>query len=118
MTYIDTSFLVALYVPEPGSPQALKWMQRHNEAIPFTPLHRLEFRTAVRLRVFRAILDEEIMKQIFSSVENDLDSAVLAHTQIPWTDAFRNAEIVGEKLGTSVGARSFDLLYVGIARAL
>jgi hypothetical protein len=70
------------------------------------------------LRVFRAILDEEIMKQIFSSVENDLDSAVLAHTQIPWTDAFRNAEIVGEKLATSVGARSFDLLHVGIARAL
>jgi hypothetical protein len=110
--------LVALYVPEEGSPRALKWIERYNQAIPFTPLHRLEFRTAIRLQVFRKVLAEEIMKQIFRDLESDLDSGVFAHSSIPWTDSFRNAETLGEKSVRTVGARSFDLLHVGIAQAL
>jgi predicted nucleic acid-binding protein len=116
--YADTSFLVALYLPEEGSPRAIKWIERHKQAIPFTPLHRLELRTAIRLQVFRRVLSEEIMKEIFRDLDNDLDSEILAHTPIPWTDSFRNAELVGGKFAGTIGVRSFDLLHVGIAQAL
>jgi predicted nucleic acid-binding protein len=116
--YADTSFLIALYLPEAGSGRALKWIERHTGPVPFTPLHRHEFRTGVRLRVFRENLTEETMKELFREVESDLESAVLSHTPVPWTDAFRNAEAFGEKLGTKIGPRSLDLLHIGIARAL
>jgi predicted nucleic acid-binding protein len=116
--YADTSFLVAVYSLESESAKALTWMQRARQSLPFTPLHRLELRNALRLRVFRSEITTDQRNQSFQDLESDLDANILAHTSIPWTDAFRESEATGEGHCERMGVRSIDLLHVGLARAL
>ena len=57
--YFDTSYLVALYVPNDHTAAALRHRSRHTrQAILFTPLHRLELRTVVRQCVHGGLLTE------------------------------------------------------------
>jgi predicted nucleic acid-binding protein len=116
--YADTSFLVALYSPEVDAVKALTWIQRATEPLPFTPFHRHEIRTALRLRVFRGELTADQRKEAFREIESDLTDNILIHTAIPWTDAFREAETIAELHAETIGVRSLDLLHVGIALAL
>ena len=118
IAYADSSFLARIYTPHSDSDKALNWMQRANAPLPFTPLHRLELRNAVRLRVFRGELNLEHRKLAFLDIESDLVTGILAHTPVPWTDAFRESEELGATHTEKLGVRSIDLLHVGIARAL
>ena len=116
--YADTSFLVAVYSPEADSLRALAWLQTACDPLPFTPLQRHELRTGIRLRVFRREITPDQRKQAFQEMEADLQDNTLAHTSIPWTDAFREAEDLAATHVERLGVRSIDLLHVGIARAL
>ena len=116
--YADTSFLARIYTPQADSIKALAWMQRATEALPFTPLHRHELHNAVRLRVFRQEITVEQRKEAFREIESDLTEGILAHTIIPWTNAFREAERLAAAHTEILGVRSFDLLHVGLAVAL
>jgi len=116
--YADTSFLVAVYSPQPDSIKALSWMQRAREALPFTPLHQHELRNAIRLRVFRSEITAEQRKEAFREIDSDLGENILAHTHIPWTDTFREGETLAAARTETLGVRSFDLLHVGLAVAL
>lgn len=116
--YADSSFLARIYAPHLDSDRALAWMQKARDPLPYTPLHRLELRNAMRLRVFRGDLNHEQQSLAFQEIESDLGSAVLAHTPIPWTEAFRASEELGARHTVKLGVRSIDLLHVGIALAL
>lgn len=116
--YADTSFLARIYTPHADSTKALAWMQRAREPLPFTPLHRHELRNAVRLRVFRQEITAEQRKEALREIDSDLSSNILAHTIIPWTDAFREAENLASAYTETLGVRSFDLLHVGLAVSL
>lgn len=116
--YADTSFLARVYTPHADSAKALAWMQRATDPLPFTPLHRHELRNAIRLRVFRGEITANQRKDAFREVDADLADGILAHTTIPWTDAFREAENLAAAHTESLGVRSFDLLHVGLALAL
>jgi len=116
--YADTSFLARIYTPHADSTKALAWMQRATEALPFTPLHRHELRNAIRLRVFRGEITADQRKEAFREVEADLADGILAHTTIPWADAFREAENLAAAHTEALGVRSFDLLHVGLAVTL
>jgi len=116
--YADTSFLARIYTPHADSTKALAWMQRATEALPFTPLHRHELRNAVRMRVFRQEITAEQRKEAFREIDSDLADNILAHTNIPWTDAFREAENLAGAHTEILGVRSFDLLHVGLAVSL
>jgi predicted nucleic acid-binding protein len=93
-------------------------MQHATEALPFTSLHRHELRNAVRLRVFRGEITSDQRKEAFLEIEADLADSILAHTTIPWTDAFREAEDLAAAHTETLGVRSFDLLHVGVAVTL
>ena len=116
--YADTSFLAAVYSPEPGSIKALSVMQRLRESLPFTPFHRHELRHGVRLRVFRKEITAEQRKAGFDEMDSDLHENILVHTPIPWTDTFREAEDLAASHTETLGVRRFDLLHVGLALAL
>lgn len=116
--YADTSFLVAAYLPEADSTRVLEWLQRARAPLPFTPLHRHELRTAIRLRVFRGEITGEQRQQAFQDIESDLADGIVVHTIIPWTEAFREAELLAMAHGEKLGVRSLNLLHVGIALAL
>jgi predicted nucleic acid-binding protein len=117
-TYADTSFLAAVYSPEPGSMKALHLMQRLRDPLPFTPFHRHELRNGIRLRVFRKEITLEQRMEAFREIDSDLADHVLAHTPIPWTETFRQAETLAAAHTEALGVRSFDLLHVGLALAL
>lgn len=116
--YPDTSFLVALYVDEDSSPEAREYMYRNAEALAFTPFHRLETRTALRLRVFRAESTVSELKATFQRIDEDLVEGILVHTPLLWADALREAERIGDATLTQIGVRSGDLLHVASAVVL
>jgi predicted nucleic acid-binding protein len=116
--YPDTSFLVRVYLTQSDSPKALAFMRDFRDPLPFTPLHRHELRNALRLAVFRKEIDSERRHAAFADIESDLADGILAHVPIRWTDAFREAENLGNTHTETLGIRSVDLLHVGIALTL
>lgn len=118
MIYADTSFIIAIYLPEAGSAQAIKWMSGPRDPLPCTPLHRHELRTGIRQRAFRAEITSAQLAAALAEIDGDLESDVLAHVPIPWTDSFREAERISATRGTEIQMRSLDLLHVGIALSL
>ena len=116
--YADTSFVARVYTPHPDSRKALSWLQRAREPLPFSPLHRHELRNAIRLRVFRGEITPEQRKLAFQEIESDLAGSILAHTPIPWTDTFRECEVLAAAHTEDLGVRSIDLLHIGLAVAL
>ena len=116
--YADTSFLVTAYSPEADSLKAVAYLQRLRDPLPFTPFHRHEIRTGIRLRVFRGEITAEQRKAAFREIDSDLEENVLVHTTIPWTDTFRESESLAAAHTEKLGVRSFDLLHVGLALAL
>lgn len=127
--YADTNFLINLYLTRPHSMEAQRvlgdFLRRHDLALPFTPLHRLEFRNAIRLAVFRQAdpgersLDRAAARSILAEHEADLDERVfIEHTPIDWTEALRQAELLSKANTEEKGFRSLDLLHVGAALSL
>ena len=93
-------------------------MYRNSEALAFTPFHRLEIRTALRLRVFRNDSSASELKTAFHHIDEDLFEGILQHTPLVWAEALREAERLGEAHLTEIGARSGDLLHVASAITL
>lgn len=116
--YPDTSFLFPLYVNEAASLPAHRYMERVADALVFTPLHRLELRTALRLRVFRNELTSDLLTVALGLSDEDLLTGILQHTPLVWADALREAERLGEACLAETGVRSGDLLHVASAVVL
>jgi predicted nucleic acid-binding protein len=113
--YPDTSFLFSLYVTEGTSLLAEAYSQRLSEPIVFTPFHRLELRTAMRLRVFRNELSLDNLRMALRENDEDVAEGILQHTPLVWADALREAERLGEAHLTEVEVRSGDLLHIASA---
>ncbi len=116
--YADTSFLVSLYLDDAHTDTANAWMKRRINPLPFTPLHRHEIRNAIRAAVWRKQIDGAQRREYFRLMEEDLKAGFLEHQAVGWTDAFREAERIGEAQAEQTGVRSADLLHIGIASVL
>jgi len=117
-TYFDTSYLVALYVPNDHTAAALRHRERSGpEPILFTPLHRLELRTTVRQCAHSRLIGQEDTRQILRHIEEDLDDGTLLHEPIEWTKSLRQAELVAERRGWTMTCRSLDLWHLAVALA-
>jgi predicted nucleic acid-binding protein len=110
---------VALYLQQQSSPKAIAFMERHGQALPFTPWHRLEVRNAIRLAVWQGVIDAHQGKKQLKQLDTDLkEEALLVHTPIDWTDVLREAEKLGAAYNNTIGCRSADLFHVAAAREL
>ena len=108
--YFDTSYLVALYVPNDHTAAALRHRSRHpGEPILFTPLHRLELRTVVRQCAHARLLTEAEARRILRSIEEDLDDGTLVHRPLDWTESLRQAETIAGRRAMKMPCRSLDL---------
>jgi predicted nucleic acid-binding protein len=116
--YPDTSFLVLLYVDEEVTPIAKEYAVHQPGPLTFTPFHRLEFRTALRIPAFRKELTLDELQVALRRSDEDLLDGILRHTPLAWSDALREAERLGEAHLTETGARSGDLLHVASAIVL
>ena len=117
--YADSSFIVALYLPQQSSPKAIAFMERYAQALPFIPWHRLEIRNAIRLAVRQQVIDVTQGKTQLRQPDADLkEGALLVHTPIDWIDVLREAEKLGAVHNVAIGCRSADLFHVAAAREL
>jgi hypothetical protein len=67
---------------------------------------------------FRGEITADQRQAALREVDAVLADSILAHTTIPWTDAFREAENPAGAHTEALGVRGFDLLHVGLAVAL
>ena len=117
--YADSSFIVALYVPQQSSPKAIAFIERYGQALPFTLWHRLEVRNAIRLAVCQNLIDSVQAKTQLKQIDSDLkEEALLVHQAIDWTDVLREAEKLGANHNQTIGCRSADLFHIAAARQL
>jgi predicted nucleic acid-binding protein len=114
--YADSSFIVALYLQQQSSISAAAFMQKHGQALPFTPWHRLEVRNAIRLAVFHKLVDWRQSKIQLKQMETDLhDETLLVHAPVDWVSVLRAAEKLGAAHAEHIGCRSGDLFHIAAA---
>lgn len=113
--YADSSFLVSLYRRDHNQPAADRFMASRTVTIGFSPLNRVELRNALRNLVARGEINEQQRRVAFRQIDDDLESGLLLHVPVNWTETFRCADELSEKYATDAGQRSIDLLHVAIA---
>jgi predicted nucleic acid-binding protein len=118
VNYPDTSFLLPLYMPEQTSLRVRRYVSQLSEPLIYTPLHRLETRTAIRTRSFREGVSAANVRAIFRKIDFSLEEDILRHAPLDWNAALREAESVSEAHVMQMGASSADLLHVACALVL
>lgn len=110
--YLDSSALVKLYVPEDETPAVAAFVQNLRKPLPFSHLHELEVKNALRLKVFRKEAVTRKVGMSISAIDTDLGSNVLKRPELNWLDVFRRAQDLSKRLSIRSGSRSLDLLHV------
>lgn len=116
--YADTGFLCSLYAPDAHTGLAVKRIKRQTLPLPFTWLHQLEFRNALRLRIFRKEITPAQRDSSLNAMLADLAAGVLVHAPISVTDLTIEAERLSVLHSENLGTRSLDILHVAAALVL
>ena len=117
--YCDTSFLYSLYVQQVHSAAATAHIARlGHKPLPVTSLNRFELCNAIRLSVFRKVLEHRAGAADLKLVEKDIAAGVLALTPCDWATVHAQAERLSSKRTAKGGHRAMDLLHVASALAL
>lgn len=117
-SYADTGFLCSLYAPDAHTPRAIARMKRQALPLPFTWLHQLEFRNALRLRVFRGEIAGPQRDASLNTMLADLAGGVLIAASPPLGEVTTEAERLGALHSETLGTRSLDVLHVAAAVVL
>lgn len=113
-TYIDSSALVPVYVPERFSKAARKAVKTAGQ-IPFTQLHQLEVRNAFELMVGRHLITRDECGEILEQLQEDLDTQRLMALSLDLDPVFTRAGELSKLHTAKLLARSLDLLHVAAA---
>lgn len=116
--YADTGFLCSLYAPDAHTGAAVTRIQRQTLPLPFTWLHQLEFRNALRLRIFRKEITTTQREASLNAMLADLAAGVLVHASPPLLDLTIEAERLSALHAETLGIRSLDILHVAAALVL
>ncbi|HEX9768546.1 MAG TPA: type II toxin-antitoxin system VapC family toxin [Kiloniellales bacterium] len=111
MTYVDSSALVPLYVPERFSAAARTAVQEVKQ-VPFTALHRLEVPNAFELLVGRALITRDECRAVLHQLEEDIDSHRLTATSLDFDRVFADASELSRRHTAKFLSRSLDVLHV------
>jgi len=116
--YLDTSVLIKSYVAEQDSPVADALILQLSEPIPFTHLHAIEIRTALRVKCGRGEISASELRSALADLQEDIDSGVLDRTAYESPSVFHKAEELSAKYAAVTLARSLDILHVASAVVL
>jgi predicted nucleic acid-binding protein len=117
-SYTDTGFLCSLYAPDPHTRRAVARMTHQPLPIPVIWLHQLEFRNALRLRVFRKEITPAQRDASLNMMLSDLAAGLLIHAEPHLTDLTIEAERLSALHSETLGTRSLDILHVAAALVL
>lgn len=118
IAYADSSFLCSLYAPDAQTATVIARMKRQKEALPFSWLHQLEVRNALRLRVFRHEIDNAERDASLNAILADLAGGVLMVSSPALPDVMTEAERLSTAHTETLGVRSLDILHVASALVL
>ncbi len=114
--YADTSFIVALYILDRHTAEALRRLS-HHPAILFTPFHETEFAHAVANAVFRRQITAREAVLVRQNFYRDFDAGIWRWSEFPLT-VFRTAVALADKHVPNLGVRTLDTLHVASALEL
>jgi predicted nucleic acid-binding protein len=114
VTYVDSSALVPLYVPERFSVSARSIAQDVRQ-LPFTALHQLEVPNAFELLVGRGLITRDECRAILQQVQDDLEGQRLTPLALDLERVFADAGELSRRHTVRFLARSLDLLHVAAA---
>ena len=117
-SYPDTGFLCSLYAPDAHTLRCIARMKRQTLPLAFTWLHQLEFRNALRLRVFRGEITIPQQDASLNAMLGDLARGVLASVSLPQSELMTEAERLSALHSQTLGTRSLDILHVAAAVVL
>ncbi|MBI3784138.1 MAG: type II toxin-antitoxin system VapC family toxin [Deltaproteobacteria bacterium] len=117
-TYVDTGFLCSLYAPDAHTRRVVARMRRQRLPLPFTWLHQIELRNALRLRVFRREITAAQREASLNMMLADLGSGVLVVAAPALAEVTTEAERLGAVHSEKLGTRSLDILHVASAVVL
>jgi len=116
--YADTSFLFSLYVQQSHSAAAAEHMAETGEPVLVTSLSRFELCNAVRLSVFRKLLDRRLATEDLKFIARDIGRGVLALMPCDWATVHEQAQRLSVEYTIAQGHRGMDLLHVASALVL
>ncbi len=113
-TYIDSSALVAVYVPERFSKAAHRVL-RGVPQVPFTQLHELEVTNAFELLMGRGLISKAEHGAVQAQLQEDIESQRLARVSMDLERVFRDAGEFSRAYSAKFLTRTLDLLHVSAA---
>ena len=114
VTYVDSSALVPLYVPESFSAAARNAVQDARQ-VPFTLLHRLEVPNAFALMVARKLITTDERRSVLQQLQDDIDAQRLTQLALDLERVCADAAELSRKYSARFFSRSLDLLHVASA---
>lgn len=115
-TYLDSSALVPIYVPEQFSSSARIAVQEAGQ-VPFTALHQLEVPNAFEMLVGRGLLTRGEGHAIQRQLQEDLEHQRLSAVSLDLEQVFIDAARLSREHTAKLRTRSLDLLHVAAAHA-
>ena len=115
-TYVDTSFIVSLYVTDSHSIDSRQRVQTLS-TVWWTPLHSAEWAHAIAQQVFRGTLSPSEAQKMYRQLEDD-------RTDGPWLEvglpdrALDLCADLARRYGPKLGVRTLDSLHVACALEL
>jgi predicted nucleic acid-binding protein len=113
-TYVDSSALVAVYVPERFSKAAHRAL-RTVPQVPFTQLHEVEVTNAFELLMGRGTISKEERRAIRVQLQEDIQSQRLSRVSLDLEHVFANASELSLAYSAKFLTRTLDLLHVAAA---
>lgn len=113
-TYIDSSALVAIYVPERFSKAARRALQAAAQ-VPFTQIHELEVLNAFELLLGRGGISRGECQAIRAQLQEDVEADRLLRVSLELEHVFANACDLSRDYAAKSLACSLDLLHVAAA---
>lgn len=115
-TYVDSSALVAVYVPERFSKAARRALRAALQ-VPFTQLHELEVPNAFALLLGRGLISADEYNAIQTQMREDVDAQRLVPLSLDLDRVFTLASELSLTYTAKLLTRSLDLLHVAAAQA-
>lgn len=116
--YADTGYLVSVHSRDANTPRAIARMKSQAFPLAWTWLHQLEFRNAIRLRVFRREISESEAAAVLDKISKRTEEGIYQIIAVSSAAAQGEAERLGAIFTRSLGARSLDVLHVAHALVL
>lgn len=118
MRYFDSGVLLKLFLSEPREEEAEQLFASSPSPPPFTLLHGLEMRSAIRQKLDRGDIDLAECGRVLQALDSDLATGSYSKPAVNWPDVFLQAEAFSAAHGASTLCRSLDTLHVALASVL